>query len=181
MTATFTFLWLPNAVAQHADSLHLELDHVARLQPALVAVLEDAAGPDRARAEYVARPQLGVAPRVRDDRLPRVVHVAEVAARALLAVDARDHFQAQVAELVGSDEQWAERGGEVLALRRAEPDLHLLALEIARGPVVHDREAADRAVRPDHRRHLQLVVESLRALGVGDLLVGPEDRGRVGE
>src|SRR4051812_10657324 len=136
MTATFTFLWLPNAVAQHADPLDLELDHVARLQPALVAVLEDAARPDRARAEDVAGPQLRVARRVRDDRVPRVVHVAEVAARELLAIHARDHLQPQVAELVRGDEQRAERGGEVLALRRPEADLHLLALEVAGGPVV---------------------------------------------
>src|SRR5438046_2058650 len=85
MTATFTFLWLPNAVAQHADPLDLELDHVARLQPALVTVLQDAAGPDRARAEHVAGAQLGVARGVRDDRVPRVVHVAGIAARAPLA------------------------------------------------------------------------------------------------
>ena len=78
---------------------------------------------DRARAEHVARPQCGVAPRVRDDRLPRVVHVTEVPARALLAVHARDHLQPQVVELVRCDYDRPERRREVLPLRRPEPDL----------------------------------------------------------
>jgi hypothetical protein len=38
----------PDDVSQHADPFDLELDNVARLQPAAVAVLEDAAGADRA-------------------------------------------------------------------------------------------------------------------------------------
>ena len=38
-----------------------------------------------------------------------------------------------------------ERGREVLALRRPEADLHLAPLQVAGRPVVHDREAADRA------------------------------------
>src|SRR5438309_1127204 len=89
MIATFTFVWLPDPVAQDADSLDLELDDVAALQPALVTVLENAAGPDRPRAEHVAGAQLSIARRVRDDHVPRVVHVAEVSTRALLAVQDR--------------------------------------------------------------------------------------------
>src|SRR5439155_15974699 len=94
-------------VPQDSDPLDLQLDLVARPEPALVAVLEDAAGADGAGADHVARPQLGVPRRVGDDRLPRVVHVAEVAAGALLAVHPRDHLEAQVAELVGGDDEWA--------------------------------------------------------------------------
>src|SRR3954447_23924660 len=40
-----------DAVPQHPDPLDLELDHVARPEPAAVAELEDAARPDRTRAE----------------------------------------------------------------------------------------------------------------------------------
>src|SRR5262249_13142989 len=111
-------------VAQDADALDLQLDLVAGLEPALVAVLEDAAGADRARADHVARPQRGVAPRVLDDRLPRVVHVTEVPPRALLAVNSRDHLQAQVAERVGRDDDRPERRREILPLRRPEADPH---------------------------------------------------------
>src|SRR5438045_1694168 len=74
-----------HAIPEHADPLHLELDDVAAPEPPPVAVLEDAAGADRARAEDVARDEEGVARGVRDDRLPRVIHLAEIAARALLA------------------------------------------------------------------------------------------------
>ena len=66
-------------------------------------------------------------------------------ARALFAVHARDHLQREVAELVGRDEHRADARGEVLPLGRAEADLHLGPLEVARRPVVHDREAADLA------------------------------------
>src|SRR5439155_13544244 len=172
---------VPDAVAKDADALDLELDLVARLEPALVAVLEDAAGADGARAEDVARPELRVARGVGDDRVPGVVHVAGVPARALLPVHARDHLQAEVAELVRRDDDRAERGREVLPLRRAETDRHLLALQVARRPVVHHREAADRAVRADHRRDLELVVELLRAFRVRNLVAGPVDRRRVRE
>ena len=54
-------------VPQHTDPLDLELDLVARLEPAPVAVLQDAAGPDGAGAEDVAGPELGVPARLLDD------------------------------------------------------------------------------------------------------------------
>src|SRR6266550_2210636 len=44
----------PDRIAQHPDPLDLELDDVPRLEPAAVAVLEDATRPDRAGAEDVA-------------------------------------------------------------------------------------------------------------------------------
>ena len=49
-----------------------------------------------------------------------------------------------VLDLVGGDDPRADRGGEVLALRGPEPDLHLARLEVARRPVVDDRVAEDR-------------------------------------
>src|SRR5436309_1960335 len=78
-------------VPEHADALDLELDHVPALQPATVAVFENAAGADGPRAEHVAGSEVRVARSLRDDRLPRVVHVGELAARPLLAVHARNH------------------------------------------------------------------------------------------
>src|SRR5262245_5462898 len=89
-----------DAISQDADAFDLELDDVARLHPAAVAVLEDAARADRARAEDVAGQQPCVARGVSDDRLPRVMHVREAAARTLLAVDACDHRAASPVELV---------------------------------------------------------------------------------
>src|SRR5687768_10812978 len=44
-------------VAEHADPVDLELDDVARLEPASVPMFEDAARPDRAGADHVARPE----------------------------------------------------------------------------------------------------------------------------
>ena len=169
-------------VPQHADALDLQLDDVAALQPAPVAVLEDAAAADRARADHVARAK---------HRVPRAPARAsasqpwyrsrEVAARALLAVHARDHLPVAAVELVGRDEHRPERRREVLALRRPEPDAHLLPLQVARRPVVQHREAADLPLGADHRGALELVVELLRPLRIRDLVVRPVDRGRVRE
>src|SRR5215210_7546627 len=132
MTAIFMPVSLSDPVTEHADALDLQLDLVPGPEPALVAVLEDASGSDRAGAEDVSRPQLCVAPRVGDDRLPGVVHVAEIAAGALLAVHAGDHLQAQLPQLVRRDDDRPQRRREVLPLGRPEPDLHLAPLEIAR-------------------------------------------------
>jgi hypothetical protein len=88
------------------------------------------------------------------------------------------HLQAQVAELVGRDDVRPEARREVLALRRAEPDLHLGALEVACRPVVHDREAADLAALADHDRRLELVVELVRPVGYG--ISPPGRRSRPG-
>src|SRR5215213_265633 len=181
MTATFTPQCLSDPVPQDADPFDLQLDLVAALEPTLVAMLEDAAGADGARAEHVARPQLRVLRSVGEDRLPRVIHVAEVPARALLAVHARDHLQPQVAELVGCDDDRTERGGEVLAFRRPEADSHLLALQVARRPVVHDRKAADRSACADDGGDLELVVERLRAVRIRDFVLGAVDRRGVRE
>src|SRR5438874_13372425 len=105
---------LRDAVAQRADAFDLELDHVPGLEPAAVSVLEDAACADGSRAQHVARSELRVARGVREDRVPRVVHVGELAARSLLAVDAGKHRSAPPVELVGRDDDRPEARGEVL-------------------------------------------------------------------
>src|SRR4029077_20669921 len=122
-----------DTVAQDADALDLELDDIPGLQPATVAVLEDAAGPNGSGAENVSRPEVRVPCRVRHDRVPRVVHVRQIPARALITVHARAHRPARAVELVRGHEQRPDARGEVLPLRRAEPDLHLGPLEIACG------------------------------------------------
>src|SRR5438552_3902970 len=103
-----------DSVPQHADSLHLELDDVAALQPATVSMLEDAARADGARAEHVARAQLRVPRGMGDNRLPAVVHVRQVSAGPFLAVHARDHHAARPGELVRCDDDRAEARREVL-------------------------------------------------------------------
>src|SRR5205085_1109248 len=169
-----------DAVSEHADPFDLELDDVAGLEPPAVAELEDAARADGSGAEDVAREEARVPRGVGDDRVPRVVHVAELATRALLAVHARDHRGARAVELVAREDERAEARREVLPFGRAEADPHLGALEVARRPVVHHGEAGDPALGADDRRHLELVVELPRALRVRDLVLGAEDRGRVG-
>src|SRR5581483_1516561 len=139
---------------------------VAGPEPAAVAVLEDGAAADGSRADDVAGQQSSVPRRLREDRLPRVVNVPEVATRPLLAVHACDHLDAEVAEVVGRDDDGAEARREVLPLRRAEADPQLPSLEVAGRPVVHDREAADRALGAHDRGDLELVVELLASLGV---------------
>jgi hypothetical protein len=171
----------PDPVSQHPEPLDFELDDIAGLEPPAVAVLEDAAGADRPRAQGIARQELRVAGRVGDDRLPRVVHIPELAAGSLLAVDASDHRPGGAVELVRGDDNRPQARREVLALRRTEPDLHLRPLEVPRRPVVHDGEAADLPFVADDRRHLELVVELLRPFGVGDLRFGAADHGWVGE
>src|SRR5512132_199769 len=106
----------PDPVPQHAHPLDLELDDVAGLKPPAVAVLQDAAGADRPRPEDVPGQERGVAGRVGDHRLPRVVHVGEVAARALLTVDAGDHRRAGAVELVRRNDDRAQAGRKVLPL-----------------------------------------------------------------
>src|ERR1700752_1455222 len=111
---------LPRAdrVPQGADPLDLQLDHVARLQPPAVTELQDAARADSPRAEHVAGVELGVPGRLLDDRLPGVGHVAELAARALLAVHPRDPRPGRAVELVRRDDDRPEARREVLSLRR---------------------------------------------------------------
>jgi hypothetical protein len=170
-----------DAVPEHAEPLHLELHDVARPEPAPVAVFEDATGSDRARAEDVAWQQHRVQRRLRDDLLPREVHIREFTARALLAVDPRDHRAAATVEFVRCDHERPEAGSEVLSLRRPEPHLHLPALKIARRPVVHHREATDLPLGADDGGDLELVVELLRSLRIRDLVFRPVDRRRVRE
>src|SRR5712691_3056626 len=87
-------------IPQHADPLHLQLDDVARLEPAPVSELQDATRADGARAEDVAWQEARVQRGMRDDPLPGEVHVAELPARAFLPVHARDHHSARAVEFV---------------------------------------------------------------------------------
>src|SRR5690349_14659707 len=144
-------------------------------------MLEDAARADRAGADHVAWDELRVLRGPVEDRLPGVVHVAEVASRALFAVDAGNHLEAQVAELVRRHDHRAERGCKVLPFRGTEADLHLLPLEIARRPIVYDREPPNRALGTHHGRDLELVVALIRPGREGNLVVGSVDRGWVRE
>ena len=89
-------------------------------------------------------PQLGVARRLREDRTPTSGSMSPRFPRERSSPFTRatiSRRRSPSSSGVTSDRP--ERGGEVLALRRAEADLHLLPLEVARRPVVHDREAAD--------------------------------------
>src|SRR5919201_2071975 len=115
---TAIFLARGNRVPEHADSLDLELDDVARLEPTSAAELEDAAGADGARPDHVAREEARVERGAADDGVPRVVHVAEIAAGELLAVHARDHLELQVAEVVRRDDDRPQARPAILPLRR---------------------------------------------------------------
>ena len=112
--------------------------------------------------EQLARPQHRVPRRVLGELLPRVRELAEVEPRALLAVHARRSRRPR-RELVRRDEHRPDREREVLALRRPEARRALGALEVARRPVVRERDAADRAVRADHRGDAEADVELRRA------------------
>ena len=91
---------------------------------------------DRARAEDVAGQQPRVPRRVLDELAPTRGAVAELAARALLAVHARDHLADEPSNSSGVTTTGPMRRREVLALRRPEPDAHLAPLQVARRPVV---------------------------------------------
>src|SRR3954470_5234619 len=170
-----------DGIPQNADPFDFELDDVARLQPAPITELEDATRPHRARAEHVAGQKPRVACGVRDDRLPRVVHVGELAAGPFFAVHARDHRGAAAVELVRRDEDRTKARREILSLRRPEPDAHLRALQVARRPVVHDREPSDLPVGADHSGDLELIVELPRLRRADDLVAWAVDRSRVRE
>src|SRR2546423_7243175 len=143
-------------VSERADPLDLELDDVTGPEPPAVAELQDAARADRSGAEDVSRKEAGVARGVGDDCVPGVVHVAELAARALLTVHARDHRGAGAVELVGRDDERAEARREVLPPGGAEGHPPPGTPKVARLPVVHDGEAGDLAAGADDRRDLQL-------------------------
>src|SRR5579863_3416924 len=142
-------------VSQYADAFDFEFEDVAAPEPGVDfgAQFEQAAGADGAGAEYVASAQAGVARGPGDHLWEAVIDVLEVAAREFFAVDTRQHGHiialagpaagAVGGQLVGRDQPGAERGGEVLALTGSQVELHVLALEVARAPVVHDGVARD--------------------------------------
>ncbi len=65
-----------------------------------------------------------------------------------LVVDEGLAVEVERGQLVGGHDPGPERGREVLALGRAEADLHLAGLDVAGGPVVEDRVAEDRGPAP---------------------------------
>ena len=137
-----------DAVPQHADPLDLELDDVAGLEPAPVAVLEDAARarpcPSRARRRAAAACS---APPARRAPSHEWCMSPSVAARALLAVHARDHRRRRAVELVRRDDDRAEVESRSPCPSPARARRAISrALQVARRPVVHEREPADRAV-----------------------------------
>ena len=91
----------------------------------------------------------------------------------------------------GGDDARAQRRGKVLALGGPEAHLHLLALDIARGPVVEDGVAEDMlrgifgpdvaAGLADDDRDLQLVVQFPGVGRIGNLVIGAEDVIGIGE
>ena len=86
-----------------------------------------------------------------DDLGERVEHRAEPALGPGLAVHARRHARRRDVDLVGRRHARPDRAREVLAQARAEADLHLAELDVARAPVVEDRVARDRAPPPPRR------------------------------
>ena len=179
-------------VAQHADALDLRLHHVAGPQVERRSVLAEPgnAGHRPGRDDVAGR----VAERrvVGQDLRDRHGHPPGVRLLARLAVDAQLHRQVvQVGDLVGRHDPRPERAERVDRLaEREDAGLHLAPLDVARGDVVEDHEAADVVARllgreplarpGDDDGELELVVELLgQVLGVDDRVVRPDDRVHV--
>src|SRR5262245_64086504 len=92
-----------------------------------------------------------------------------------MAVDTRRQLAVAPVELVERHEARSDREREVLALRRPGPLRALDSLEVARSPVVRDRESRDLAVGSDHRGRAQPEVELARAVRIAHLLLRAED------
>ncbi len=96
-----------------------------------------------------------------------------------------------ISELIRGNQPRPDRGREVLALGRSHPDRHLVALKIARRPVVQDEVAADRLLRPvlgqvegrrvDEGADLELEVELGRAARCPDRIARTAKLGDVRE
>ncbi len=170
----------------------------------LLADLEQAPAADGPAAQELARSQSDVSGGARG-HLPERVHGARPGpARgldrpAVVRADRRDHLEVgarragrpAVRQLVRRHQPRPDRHREVLALRGAEPEHALVALQVARGPVVDDEVAADRVLaallgevrgrRVDERPDLQLVVELHGAARRPDRVARPAQLGHVGE
>src|SRR5712692_5759846 len=167
-----------NFIPQYADAFDFQFDDVAAPEPGMhfSAYFEQAAGADSAGAEYVTGAQAGITRGPGDHLWKTVIDVFEVAARDFLTIDTRQHghivaFARAAAttprgEFIGRDQPGAKRGGKVFALAGSQVELHVLALEVARAPVVHDGIARDItgsflyrdifAVVPNHAGNFQL-------------------------
>src|SRR5215207_3822325 len=175
-------------VLQRPEPLGVQGHDVAGLQPPVAVQrpeLEQAAPVDRPAAEHVAGPQARVAARVRDHLGPGPVRLARVGPCHLAPVDGRGDLEVEAplgeGQLVDGAQPRPEARGEVLALVGPEPDRHLPGLQVARAPVVEQRERRDLLVGTDDRRDLELEVEHPAALRPAYLLARPDDPGGVGE
>src|SRR5882724_13553 len=181
--------------AEDAEALDLQLHHVTGLQPAarlFRAEAEQAAVHEGARAEEVARKQLGAARRLRDQLRNRVVQRIRVAARELAAVAAGGHLKREPLaadarrKFIAHDQPWPGRRREVTALRRAQPRRLLAALPVAGTEAVDDRAAGNmlpRALRrdvvpavADHDAESERVVEFRHARRGPDLGIVADHR-----
>src|SRR5262245_61801295 len=184
-------------VGDAAEALNLADDLVADGQPGKAGgvarpELGQTAVATRARPQHVSRSHLRTARRVGYDLADRPVGVGPFCAAILAAVDRDDHFEVVAVlpppglDLVLRDEPRPERRRSVLALRRAEPHFHLVALHVARAPVVEQAETDDViggvlrvevvAVAPDDHPDLALEVEVLAARRHRHRVVGADQR-----
>ena len=121
-------------------------------RPALPPELAETAAAARPGPEQVSGADPCAARSVGDQLLERPRHVGERVRPARLAVHRNLHVEVEAAvatvrlELVPGHDPRPQRDRRVLALRRAEANLHLGELEIARRPVVEDGVTGD--VRP---------------------------------
>jgi len=84
-------------------------------------------------------------------------------------------------KLVRGDQPGTEAGGEVLALRGAEANGHLAALNVAGAPVVEQREPGNLLIETDDGRDLELEIEHLARRWPPHGLAGTEYRSWIRE
>jgi len=138
-------LWIAHGVAQRAERAGGQLDHVTRRKPP--ADLDSAAPRDGAEPDHRASRQPLAGTGIGDDVCHRVPHSAGAPGAPHLAVDAYLDFQGvqERQQLRRRDDDRAERGPEVLGLRRPHEALdHLAELHVAGAEVVNEHEAAHR-------------------------------------
>ncbi len=118
---------------------------------------------------------------------------------AAVAVSSQLVLEGLRGQLGSTDSPLLRKGGytlqqpyEIFPLARAQPDGHLEALQVARAPVVHDRESRDAVERAivggkvtsglaDHAGQFQLVIERLAVVGNPDVGLVADDAGGARE
>src|SRR5262245_43516639 len=191
-----------DAVGDASQALDLVDDLVADRQPrkgrgVARPELGQTAVAAGAGTQHVTRAHLRAARGVRDDLADGPVGVRPLVAAVFAAVDRDDHLEVVAVlapprlDLVLRDEPRPESRRRVLALGRAQAHLHLIALHVARAPVVEQAEAHDviggvlgievLSVAPDDDTDLALEIEILAARRHPDGIVGAHERTRVRE